>query len=186
VNSEAAHALSSPGPTAEDFLCEKARSVLLVGDIDEWVSRKTIFSLYALGDGNIDLVLATPGGDPFPAQAIADTIEALRADGATVRGLVRGYCMSAGIIPLLACTERVAAQHSMLMIHGPTEIRVGDIRNMEAEQDAMKKLVGSLAKRLAERTRHDEAYWSALLCDHCPHYYTALEALEEGLVDRIE
>ena len=177
------------GPTAEDFLIAKSRTVTMVGEIDEWVARKVMFSLHSLADatGNpITLIINSGGGEVFEAHGMYDTIMSLRREGAVINGRVHGYAMSAAILPLMACTTRTMTNSGVLMIHGLREIRAGDVRNMEADQDCMNKTVEIQARMLAERTHRDHAFWKELLRDQLPRYYIGAEALEAGLVDSIE
>ena len=174
--------------TAEDFLCESAGIVTLCGEIDEWLTRKVIYSLYylhGLGRGEITLAITSAGGSVLDAHGIADTIADVVRRGTRVIGRVHGLAMSAAIFPLLACSTRVASRNAMLMIHGLEGIQIADVRNQEADLVANTKLVAIQAEILGSRSNKPIDYWLPVLKDRLPTYYTATEALEWGLIDEV-
>lgn len=176
---------------SEAFLVESARVVTLIGEIDEWAARKVTYSLYHLSAEEdfskpITLIINCDGGNVFESHGMYDTIKTLRAAGHVIHGRVHGHAMSAAVFVLQACTTRTMTANGMLMAHGLKEFRVGDIRNMEADAEAANKVLDIQVRMLCERGTRGEAYWRELLRDQLPHYYTAEEALKEGLVDAIE
>ena len=175
-----------PSTTAEDFLVREQRTVLLVGEIDEWSARKTMFSLYSLvGEDRIHLVINSPGGSVFDGHAIYDTIRRMVVRGNTVEGYVAGHAMSIAVFPLLACSHRVMSTNAMLMVHGMESFKVGDVRDMEADADGANKILDIQARMLAERSNCSFEYWRDILKVHTPQYMTAGEALSLGLVDEV-
>ena len=173
---------------AEGFLVRPSRHVLLIGEIDEWWSRRAQYALYALAADGVDkapitIVINSDGGGVYEAHGVCDTIRTLRDQGYTVHGRVHGHAMSAAVLVLQACTTRTITQYGLLMVHGAVSARKGDAREMEAERDASTKTIEIQARIMEERTGGD---WHELLRDQLPHYYTAREALEMGLVDAIE
>ena len=176
--------------TADEILCPEANTVLLTDEIDDYLARKVIYSLMYLNATlpmatPIYLVIASGGGDLFAGQAIADAVRIV-AKNREVHGRVVGYAMSAAVFPLLSCTTRTASRHAFLMVHGLDSLNHGDIRSQEAEMALNKKLAIMHGEQLAERTGKPLSYWEPILADHMPHYYTATEALEEGLIDTVE
>lgn len=169
----------------EGFFVKDSRTVLLVGEIDEWWARHAHHSLYSLAAINqrpITVVINSDGGSVYEAHGLYDTIRALRADGIIVHGKVHGHAMSAAVLVLQACTTRSMTAYGMLMVHGLVSARKGDAREMDAERDASAKIIEIQSRLMSERTGHD---WSELLRDQLPRYYTAVEALGMGLVDKV-
>lgn len=174
--------------TAEDFLIARAGVVTEIAEIDEWTARKVTYGLYELrarGVNPITLIINSDGGSVFEAHGMYDTIRHLQSMGTTVVGRVHGHAMSAAVFVLQACEERVMTESGLLMVHGLKEFRVGDIRDLEADRDAMEKTLDIQCDMLG-RTRMSAKEWREILRDHHPHYYRAKEALALGLVDRVE
>lgn len=170
------------------FVNEDERLVFFAGDITDSSAAKVnehLYKLASLGTEAVTLSMCSPGGSLWAALAIADAVYDLRDRGIQVVGRVTGQGCSGVIFPLLASDVREATQFSILMIHGMTDVMGGDLRNHEINLKVNKVLTAQHAKLFSQRTTVTEDEWSKLLMDNTPHYYTADEALEINLIDRI-
>jgi ATP-dependent protease ClpP protease subunit len=173
----------------------EARIVMLAEDIYEGTYNDIVRALTRLSmqsSDDINLHIATGGGDAFTGLGLADAIDELQKRGAArgaplrVVGKAMGHCMSAGFIVLQACIERQMGARSWLMMHGASNSMFrADHRNMTAEVELTRKMNEQHAEWLAERTKQGRDFWLALLQDNTPHYWSAEEALADGLIDRI-
>lgn len=134
----------------------------------------------------ITLYLSSPGGDALEGMAIVDLISRCRSRyGTEIHGVVLGQAMSAAAIILQACDFRIAYSHSVIMLHGPSVLTSGDAKGMEAEHTLMHLLIEQCLDLLESRTKRNRDYWKAVMDTSTPKYYTAQQALEEGLIDSI-
>lgn len=173
-----------------ELVCAEARLIQLPGHIDEAVAQRINRGFYELakqGDAAITLLISSGGGGVYAATSIADTIAHVRSiSSVKVVGRVHGYAMSAAIYPLLACDERESSPNAMFMVHGMRDSQLGlDMNAMRAEQAANEELVRMQSEWLGARTKRAASDWIAILNESTPRYYTAAQALEEGLVDSV-
>ena len=175
-------------PASNELMLAESNAIYLCGDIDDEMGRKVITGLYQLqarGSKQIRLMITTGGGSLFSTLAIMDTLDELRRAKVKVTGDVMGVAASGGAYILLACGHRRASASSVLMVHGLTDHLSGDVRDMDADRAINAAMMKSMAGRFAAKTRHNQTYWNGLLKDAHPHWYTAGEALKEGLIDEI-
>lgn len=168
----------------------EARIVMLAEDMYEGTYNDVVRGLTRLAmqsKDDIYLHIATGGGNAFTGLGLADAIGALqRTHDVRVIGAAMGHCMSAGFCVLQACAERHMGARSWLMMHGASNSMFrADVRNMEAEVALSKKMNEQHAEWFASRSKRGTDFWLPLLMDNTPHYWSAEEALEDGLIDRI-
>lgn len=172
---------------------EDGRTIFVSGAIDAYMTetRRKLRQL-AMTDPRkkIVLVLSTPGGVVYGAFALMDEIALLKAQtGVTIEAVVQGWAMSAGSLILQAADRRLAGPHSQIMVHGSWGAAFGDEDAQSANALHVRVLHERLAGIYAARTEplggKTARQWRQLLRRDLPHYYSARQALAEGLIDEV-
>lgn len=138
----------------------------------------------------IQLVICSPGGSAIGAAAVLDEMEHIRQlAGVTFEGFVRGEASSAALTILQGCDRRHAGRFSVLMGHGISVELSGDQQRIRAQQRMIALLHGRFAELYAGRTEPrcgmTKQQWMEWFDTGQPRYWSALEALGCGLIDRI-
>jgi len=174
----------SPSSLTEQ-LSFKSRFVLLFGEIDDAMARRTCERLIALAqdsDKPIQLLLSSPGGHVESGDAIHDIIRFVRAP-VTVIGT--GWVASAGTHIYLAVPKarRVCLPHTRFMIHQPSGGAGGPATDIAIQAKEILRTRERIAKVVARETGKPLA---TVLADmERDHWLSAEEAIEYGLVSRI-
>lgn len=169
------------------YVCTDTRQLYLCDELEVESGLGVLRGLYQLAQHKepIRVVINSPGGSVTWGHALAQAFENVKAKGVDITAVVYGEACSAAIFPLLVCETRTAAEGAVIMVHGLTTYSSGDVRNQEADAKVNMKLIEYQAQQLAARTKHNVAYWRRLLKDNTPVYYTAEEALAEGIIGSI-
>ena len=137
--------------------------------------------LQSLDDkADISLYLNTPGGIVSAGLGIYDTMQLIRPN---VNTICTGLAASMGSILLVAGKERSILPHAKVMIHQPLGGVAGQASDILIEAEEIKKCRDELCNILAEHTKQP--------FDHVfqdmdrDHWFTAQEAIDYGLVDKI-
>ena len=137
--------------------------------------------LQSLDDkADISLYLNTPGGIVSAGLGIYDTMQLIRPN---VNTICTGLAASMGSILLVAGKERSILPHAKVMIHQPLGGAAGQASDILIEAEEIKKCRDELCSILAEHTKQP--------FDHVfqdmdrNHWFTAQEAVDYGLVDKI-
>ena len=112
--------ISSSTVAIADVTLNPERTIVISGPITGRIVDPVLKTLDKLSSDKsqpIDIVLSSPGGSLFAGYIIVDRIDALRADGVTVRCVVRSLAASMAFQMLLHCDERYATPHSLLLWH---------------------------------------------------------------------
>lgn len=163
--------------------------IRLYDPIDSWgerfgVSAKEFTSvLDELPDTveEIRLLINSPGGEVFEGIAI---VNALRSHPARVVAVVEGLAASAASFLAVAVDELVMAKNSELMIHDAWGVCVGNAEDMRDLAEDLDRLSNNIASIYADKAGGDLATWRAAM--ERETWYSAQEALEAGLADRID
>lgn len=145
--------------------------------------RDFIADLNALGDkNNINVVIQSPGGDVFAANAIYN---ALILNKATITGTIIGICASAATIILMACDKRIIAKNAILMAHNPSITLWGsytseDLLKLADVTDQVKK---SIVTAYMERLDKTEEEINQLM--DVESWYVGQEAVDAGFCDEV-
>ena len=170
-----------------NLLIPDHRAVILPDDIDDLVVVELSRQLLQMAEASSDPVtiyIASNGGDALMSLSIIDLIGLLQTKyHIEVIGLVLGQAMSGAAFILQACDTRIALPNSIIMLHGPSGVTVGDARSLDAETQLTTKLRDIFLRLLVRKTATFSNYWEKVLMDSVPKYYTAQEALTAGLVD---
>ena len=159
--------------------------IIFVGtEIDNDVAnivQAQLLYLQSLDDkADISLYLNTPGGIVSAGLGIYDTMHLISPN---VNTICTGLAASMGSILLVAGKERSILPHAKVMIHQPLGGVAGQASDMLIEAEEIKKCRDELCNILAEHTKQP--------FDHVfqdmdrDHWFTAQEAVDYGLVDKI-
>lgn len=132
------------------------------------------------GVTQIDLRINSPGGDVFDGFAIYNL---LAQHPATVNVYVDGVAASIASIIAMAGASINMAKNSMLMIHNPQGVAIGDENEMDRVKALLKQVKGSLTTTYVDRTGQDEKKVMKWMDDET--WMTAETAVELGFADRI-
>lgn len=166
---------------------DRSVSILLYGDIGEnaGVSSEMIVArLMELSQTypHIDVRINSNGGDVFSGFAIYN---ALKSSSTDITIHVDGLAASiAGAIAL--CGKPVyMSRNARLMLHGVSVGMYGNKQEFERVLVQIHSLEGSLANMLSSRLKMSEEEIKSRFFDGADHWFTAEEALQQGLIDGI-
>ncbi len=156
--------------------------------IDSWggdwgiSAREFTAALGELGDVSaIELHINSPGGEVYEGIAI---LNALRRHPARVTAVVDGLAASAASFIAAGADELVMAPNTELMIHDAWGIGIGPASEMHALGDRLDGISNNIASVYQDKAGGQVADWRALMLAET--WYSAAEAVEAGLADRIE
>ena len=165
----------------------KDRLIFLTGPIEENMAASICAQLLFLEsvskDKDISMYIQSPGGYVHSGLAIYDTMQYVKPDIATV---CVGMAASAGSMLLMAGTngKRIALPNSKIMIHQPSGGFRGQATDMEIHVKDMMETKTRLNNLYVKHTGQDlKTVQDSMERDN---FMTAEEAIEFGLVDKIE
>ena len=165
----------------------KDRIIFLTGPIEENMAASICAQLLFLEsvskDKDISMYIQSPGGYVHSGLAIYDTMQYVKPDITTV---CVGMAASAGSMLLMAGTKgkRIALPNSKIMIHQPSGGFRGQATDMEIHVKDMMETKTRLNNLYVKHTGQDlKTVQDSMERDN---FMTAEEAIEFGLVDRIE
>ena len=162
------------------------REIQLTGDIDTESVNSAILQLRHLqsldADKEITIYINSPGGSVSDGLALIDTMAALRCP---IRTVCMGTAASMGALIFASGSSRDMLPHARVMIHDP--LISGGVGGSALKLDAIAKDLMRTrevtAQILADCTGHTiEEIYEKTASDT---YFSAQEALEWGLADRI-
>ena len=129
---------------------------------------------------DISLYLNTPGGIVSAGLGIYDTMQIISPK---VNTICTGLAASMGSILLAAGEKRSILPHARVMIHQPLGGVTGQASDIIIEAEEIKKCRDGLCNILAEHTKQpfDKVFQDM----DRNHWFTAQEAIDYGLVDKI-
>ena len=162
--------------------------LLIYGDIgDDLLAEKTteaadvVDFIKDAGDGPINVRINSGGGIVADALAIYNALD--RRGNVIVD--VDGIAFSAASLIAMAGETVRMAENALLMIHAPHTIAAGNERDMQRAQQTLARYRQAMTSSYVRSGRVDEEKVTAWLKDGEDHYFTASEAIEEGLADEI-
>lgn len=169
---------------------EHCRVVTFFDEIDgegAHVFSSLLRSLARHSEEPITIILDSPGGEISAGFVIYDEIQAIKQNhDVTVHIVVRGTVASMAAILLQAATgQRVMGPNALLMLHRASFGVDGTTDKVKDALDTVNLLEGRIIKVLGNRTHRDEKWWKRKLSGRKDVWFTAEEALKEGLVDAI-
>lgn len=145
------------------------------------VVQAQLLYLQSLDDkADISLYLNTPGGIVSAGLGIYDTIQLISPN---VNTICTGLAASMGSILLVAGKERSILPHAKVMIHQPLGGVSGQASDIIIEAEEIRKCRDELCSILSEHTKQpfDKVFQDM----DRDHWFTAQEAMDYGLVDKI-
>lgn len=129
----------------------------------------------------IRLLINSPGGEVYEGLAI---LNALRAHPARVVAVVEGIAASAASFIAAGVDELVMMNNSELFIHNAWGWAMGNSSDMTIAAGDLDRIDRNLASIYATKAGNTAEDWLPLM--GAETYYTAQEAVDSGLADRIE
>ena len=187
---------------------QELRTMTVMGDIDEEISKDIVSALWYLKSNAsvlepaepdnpeceelkevirpIEIVISTNGGNADDMFAMYDAIRWVRQD-VDVETFGLGKVMSAGTLLLAAGTKgkRKIGKHCRVMIHSVIGGSVGPMHQLDNEMKEVKAIQESYIKAICEETNLTERKLRTLLKKKINIYLTAEEAVEYGFADII-
>ena len=160
------------------------RIIFIGTSIDDDVAnviQAQLLYLQSLDDkADISLYLNTPGGIVSAGLGIYDTMQIISPK---VNTICTGLAASMGSILLSAGEKRSILPHARVMIHQPLGGVTGQASDIIIEAEEIKKCRDELCNILAEHTKQpfDKVFQDM----DRDHWFTAQEAMDYGLVDKI-
>ena len=160
------------------------RIIFIGTSIDDDVAnviQAQLLYLQSLDDkADISLYLNTPGGIVSAGLGIYDTMQIISPK---VNTICTGLAASMGSILLAAGEKRSILPHARVMIHQPLGGVTGQASDIIIEAEEIKKCRDGLCNILAEHTKQpfDKVFQDM----DRDHWFTAQEAVDYGLVDKI-
>ena len=145
------------------------------------VVQAQLLYLQSLDDkADISLYLNTPGGIVSAGLGIYDTMHLISPN---VNTICTGLAASMGSILLAAGKERSILPHAKVMIHQPLGGVAGQASDIIIEAEEIRKCRDELCNILSEHTKQpfDKVFEDM----DRNHWFTAQEAVDYGLVDKI-
>ena len=145
------------------------------------VIQAQLLYLHSLDDkADISLYLNTPGGIVSAGLGIYDTMQIISPK---VNTICTGLAASMGSILLSAGEKRSILPHARVMIHQPLGGVTGQASDIIIESEEIRKCRDELCSILAEHTKQpfDKVFQDM----DRDHWFTAQEAVDYGLVDKI-
>jgi ATP-dependent Clp protease protease subunit len=132
-----------------------------------------------LGDAKIiELRIDSPGGDVSTGLSIYDALQ-----GRLVAATIIGRWGSAAIAPAMAAHTVTCISTARVLIHAPAKYILGGSAELRHAAYALEQATAHLEQIISQRTKQDPATVRAWLASDT--WFTAAEALQAGLVDRI-
>src|SRR5947209_5097442 len=162
------------------------RVVFLGGQVDEEIANLVVAQLVHLEsddpDKDIHLYINSPGGSIYAGLAIYDAMQFIRPD---VQTICYGMAMSMGSLLLTggAPGKRMALPNARILIHQPS----GGFEGQSADVEIQAREILELRRRTDEiYSRHSGQTTERVHEDmERDRYFSAEEALEYGLIDRV-
>ena len=145
------------------------------------VIQAQLLYLQSLDDkADISLYLNTPGGIVSAGLGIYDTMQIIKPN---VNTICTGLAASMGSILLAARKERSILPHAKVMIHQPLGGAMGQASDIIIEAEEIRKCRDELCNILSEHTK--QSFDKVFQDMDRNHWFTAQEAVDYGLVDKI-
>ena len=138
--------------------------------------RNELFS----GTGPVTIFINSPGGDCFAASQIYTMLMEYKGP-VTVK--VDGVAASAASVIAMAGTEVLMAPTSMMMIHNPATIAIGDHKDMEKAIDMLSEVKESIINAYELRTSQPRKTLSKMMDEET--WMNAKKCIELGFADRL-
>ena len=129
--------------------------ILIYGIVgDEWdgLDAKTLFGLIAGSDDDLTVRINSPGGYVMEGLAIFNALAAAKVAGRKVTVHIDGLAASMASVIAMAGDEIIMADNSLLMIHNPWDVAIGDARELRAAADKLDVIRDQLVRIYSGQT----------------------------------
>lgn len=146
----------------------------IVSEHDDWFGSD---SDYALSDfkeqldnlGNIrtlNMYINSPGGDVFTASTMISMLKRLKSNGTIINVYIDGLSASAASFLMMIADNIYLYKNSIVMIHKPMSIAIGNANEMQKTIDALNKIEDSVMLPMyMDKAKTDEATIKQLIND---------------------
>lgn len=149
--------------------------------IEEGISDRDIIDILGQMDGkDITISLKSEGGDVFEGLSIYNQLAHYQGN---VTIVVDALAASIASVIAMAADDIAIHENSMLMIHNPWTVAIGDAKEFRGVADLLDRVAADIAAIYARRSGQDDKLFLDVM--ETDTYYSAQEALDVGLVDRI-
>ncbi len=165
---------------------EEERTLVLNGEISDetWYGDEVTPALFAkelnAGSGNITVWINSPGGDVFAAAQIYNMLMEYKGD-VTVK--VDALAASAASVIAMAGTTVLMSPPSLMMIHNPITVAIGDSKEMQRAGEMLNEVKESIMNAYEIKTGMDRKRISHLM--DAESWFNAKKAVELGFADGI-
>lgn len=163
----------------------RSAEVLLYDEIGGWFGTEARAFAEEISDLDVDALTVrvnSPGGDVWDGLAIMNS---LRRHTARVTVVVEGIAASAAsFIAVGGADELVMAPHSEMMIHDAIGLCIGNAEDMERMKSDLDRESDNIAAIYARRAGTAAEEWREAM--RAESWFTAEEAVETGLADRVD
>lgn len=148
---------------------------------DEVTSQQFARDMMALRGKNVKVRINSPGGNVFTGLAMHSII---KQHDKTVTVYIDGLAASAASVVAMAGDEVVMPAGSMMMIHNPWTIAVGESKDFRKLADDLDKIRDSLMTAYEEKTGMSREDLTTLMDEET--WLSAAQAKEYGFADTVE
>lgn len=146
----------------------------IVSKHDDWFGSD---SDYALSDfkeqldnlGNIrtlNMYINSPGGDVFTASTMISMLRRLKSNGTIINVYIDGLSASAASFLMMVADNIYLYKNSIVMIHKPMSVAIGNANEMQKTIDALNKIEDSVMLPMyMDKSKTDEATIKQLIND---------------------
>ena len=165
---------------------EEERTLVLNGEISDetWYGDEVTPALFAkelnAGSGNITVWINSPGGDVYAAAQIYNMLMEYKGD-VTVK--VDALAASAASVIAMAGTTVLMSPPSLMMIHNPITVAIGDSKEMQKAGEMLNEVKESIMNAYEIKTGMDRKRISHLM--DAESWFNAKKAVELGFADGI-
>ena len=165
---------------------EEERTLVLNGEISDetWYGDEVTPALFAkelnAGSGNITVWINSPGGDVYAAAQIYNMLMEYKGD-VTVK--VDALAASAASVIAMAGTTVLMSPPSLMMIHNPITVAIGDSKEMQKAGEMLEEVKESIMNAYEIKTGMDRKKISHLM--DAESWFNAKKAVELGFADGI-
>lgn len=162
------------------------RTLVLNGEISDetWYGDEVTPALFAkelnAGSGNITVWINSPGGDVFAAAQIYNMLMEYKGD-VTVK--VDALAASAASVIAMAGTTVLMSPLSLMMIHNPITVAIGDSKEMQKAGEMLNEVKESIMNAYEIKTGMNRKRISHLM--DAESWFNAKKAVELGFADGI-
>jgi ATP-dependent Clp protease, protease subunit len=160
----------------------EARRIELRGEVCDAMASfivRNLLKMSEMSNEPIEIYMSSPGGSAYAGFAIYDAIMACPCD---VHIIASGEIMSAAFLIFLAGDKRIAAKHTIFMMHSVSYGVEGTTKEHEIQVNEGKRINTAFLDIAASRTRRNRRWWYRSVLSH-DKFFNVEEAIAVGIVN---